>query len=144
MHDHVALAILHLPLAVLVLVKLKLSSFPLASKARIILHCSHLCTYFPRRHERKSSLLRKRELYGVIRACALGLILKAQDKGNEGSGTKTRLGIFLIVALLTFLYHGTILVSFRSRCLGLSRKLVGEGARCVTEPIQRLRRRLSG
>ena len=44
-NDHVTMFILHLSLAVFSF-SVKLSNFALALKARIILHCSHSCTYF--------------------------------------------------------------------------------------------------
>ena len=44
-NDHVTMFILHLPFAVFSF-SVKLSSFTLVSKARIILHCSHLRTQF--------------------------------------------------------------------------------------------------
>ena len=44
-NDHVTMFILHLPLAVFSF-SVKLSSFALASNARIILHYSHLCAHF--------------------------------------------------------------------------------------------------
>ena len=43
-NDHVTMFSLHLPLAVISFT-VKLSSFVLVSKARIILHYSHLCTH---------------------------------------------------------------------------------------------------
>ena len=42
-NDHMTMFILHLPLAVSSF-SVKLSSFALASKARIVLHYSHSCT----------------------------------------------------------------------------------------------------
>ena len=44
-NDHVTLLVLHLQLAVFSFL-VKLRSFALASKARIILHYSHLCSHF--------------------------------------------------------------------------------------------------
>ena len=44
-NDHVTMFTLHLPLAVFSL-SVKLSSFALASKVRIILHYSNLCTNY--------------------------------------------------------------------------------------------------
>ena len=39
----------------------KLSSFGLAAKARIILHRSHLCTILSRKHKRESHVCHKRD-----------------------------------------------------------------------------------
>ena len=44
-NDHVTMFILHLPLAVFSF-SVKLRNFALASKARIILYYSHLCTLY--------------------------------------------------------------------------------------------------
>ena len=44
-NDHVTMFSLHLPLAIFSFL-VKLSSFPIASKARIVLHYYQLCTIF--------------------------------------------------------------------------------------------------
>ena len=52
-NDHVTMFILHLPLAVFSF-SVKLGSFSLASKARMILHYSYLCINFSRKHKREN------------------------------------------------------------------------------------------
>ena len=55
-NDHVAMFILYLPLAVFSF-SVKSSSFALASKARISLHCSHLCTLYSKKTKTRISHL---------------------------------------------------------------------------------------
>ena len=88
-YDHVTMFILCLPLAVFSF-SVKSSSFVLASKARISLHYSHVCTLYFKKTETQISRLPF--VVNAINLSIHGIMARGKKKGGGEGGLKEGFG----------------------------------------------------